>query len=401
MFGSNNFPYCLSGSRVYTMAGFKGIVVLVVVASLAGASPVRDDDELKAVVVLFRHGDRTPLSSWPNDEYFENATLFPEGNGQLINLGKERHFELGQWFRERYDGFLPKKYHYSKIYVQSTDVDRTLQSAASNLAGLFPPEEEQVWNKNLLWQPVPIHTIPESNDAILATTVPCDKHSSLRKELINSEEFQKLNDKLAPLFQNISELTGYSNVDITTFAELHSTIYIYREFNLTLKDWTDTYWEQISRMAALDFQLDTYTQDLARLKVGPFFDFLINHLKSLKTGALVPQRHIRGPKYQHLELKAAGNQPFLMLSAHDSTVSDRLNAMGVYDDAAPEFAATLIWELKNGSNGSYVNMYFKNSTHFSKLTLPGCTFDCGFDDYVKLLEPISVSLSQWTKECKN
>ncbi|XP_066251829.1 prostatic acid phosphatase-like isoform X2 [Euwallacea similis] len=383
------------------MGSFMDVLILVVVAGLAWASPVRDDDELKAVVVLFRHGDRTPLSSWPNDEYFGNETLFPEGTGQLINSGKERHYELGQWFRERYDGFLPKKYHHDYIYVQSTDVDRTLQSAASNLAGLFPPEDEQVWNRNLLWQPVPIHTVPQSNDAVLATSVPCDKHSSLRNELMNSEEFQKINEELAPLFKNISELAGYSTVDITTFAEIHSTIAIYREFNLTLEDWTDTYWEQIFRVAALDFQLDTYTQDLARLKVGPFFDFLISHLKSLKSGALVPQRHIRGPKYQHIKLEDAGAEKFLMLSAHDSTVSDRLNAMGVYDNAAPEFASTLIWELKNGSNGTYVNMYFKNSTQFIELTLPGCTFDCGFDDYVKLLEPITVSLSQWAEECKN
>lgn len=67
-------------------------------------------------------------------------------------MGKQRHYKLGQWFRERYDGFLPSKYNYHDIYVRSTDVDRTLMSAASNLAGLYPPEGDQVWNENILWQ---------------------------------------------------------------------------------------------------------------------------------------------------------------------------------------------------------------------------------------------------------
>ena len=53
----------------------------------------------------------------------------------IISQGKERHFELGQFFRQRYSGFLPEQYNVDDIYVRSTDVDRTLMSAESNLAG--------------------------------------------------------------------------------------------------------------------------------------------------------------------------------------------------------------------------------------------------------------------------
>lgn len=284
------------------------------------------------------------------------------------------------------------------------------------MAGLYPPIEDQIWNENLLWQvsgifssfpssyivpfqPVSIHTIPESNDAILATTVPCAKHSQLISELENSEELQQLRAELSEFFSTIAELAGYSSVEIGTFAELHSSIVIYRGFNWSLPEWTDTYFEEITRLAALDFQLYTYTAELARLKVGPFFDYLISHLKSVTTNELLAAKNIRGPRYQTTALQSAAAEKFLMLSAHDSTVADRLNAMGLYNDAAPEFSSTVIWEVREGESGHYVNLYFKNSTHFEELILPGCSFNCAFDDFVTILEPITVPLSTWTEEC--
>lgn len=75
--------------------------------------------------------------------------------------GKERHFKLGQLNRERYADFLSDSYDPDEVYVRSTDVDRTLMSAESHLAGLYPPTNSQIWNPDLNWQPIPIHTIPK------------------------------------------------------------------------------------------------------------------------------------------------------------------------------------------------------------------------------------------------
>ena len=55
---------------------------------------------------------------------------------------------------------------FSQIHVQSTDYDRTLMSAYCNLAGLYPPSGQQVWNRNITWQPIPVHTVPKDMDDV-------------------------------------------------------------------------------------------------------------------------------------------------------------------------------------------------------------------------------------------
>ena len=39
-------------------------------------------------------------------------------------------------------------------------------SAEANLAGLYPPEGVQVFNPNISWQPIPVHTVPDSAERV-------------------------------------------------------------------------------------------------------------------------------------------------------------------------------------------------------------------------------------------
>lgn len=50
-------------------------------------------------------------------------------------------------------------------------------SAETNLAGLYPPVGEQVWNADLDWQPIPVHTTPNEKDYRLALSlIGCDRY---------------------------------------------------------------------------------------------------------------------------------------------------------------------------------------------------------------------------------
>uniref|UniRef100_A0A3P9NM32 Lysosomal acid phosphatase n=1 Tax=Poecilia reticulata TaxID=8081 RepID=A0A3P9NM32_POERE len=118
---------------------------------------------------LFRHGDRSPVKAFPTDPHQESA--WPQGFGQLSQVGMRQQYELGQYLRTRYKDFLNESYIRHEILVRSTDVDRTLMSAEANLAGLYPPKGQQIFQPSLKWQPIPVHTVSfmESKEHTLIT----------------------------------------------------------------------------------------------------------------------------------------------------------------------------------------------------------------------------------------
>lgn len=77
-----------------------------------------------------------------------------------------QQFQQGMFLRDRYHEFLEEPFSTESVHVQSTDVDRTIMSAQLTLAGLFPPQGSQIWNRELDWQPVPVHQQPLNQDSV-------------------------------------------------------------------------------------------------------------------------------------------------------------------------------------------------------------------------------------------
>ncbi|KAJ6641619.1 Testicular acid phosphatase like, partial [Pseudolycoriella hygida] len=113
-----------------------------------------DGDRLIFAHVIFRHGERNINKSFPKDPY-KNESFWPGGFGALTNAGKKEVYELGKYLRRRYANLIGQHYSSDEFYIQSTDYDRTLMSAQVLAAGIFPPTGEQIWNENLIWQPIP------------------------------------------------------------------------------------------------------------------------------------------------------------------------------------------------------------------------------------------------------
>jgi hypothetical protein len=82
-----------------------------------------------------RHGARA--SALPD---YEGAFEVPVG--MLTAQGMRQRYLLGKYNREKYIekyNFLNPDYLSTQMYVESTDVFRTIQSTYDELLGLFPP----------------------------------------------------------------------------------------------------------------------------------------------------------------------------------------------------------------------------------------------------------------------
>ena len=164
------------------------------------------------VHLVWRHGDRTPISPYPNDPYKDYQ--WPGGLGQLTKRGMRRHLELGRWLRQRYTDWLSPTYDRAEVVIRSTDVDRTLMSALSNLAGLFPPQGDQVWDEELPWQPIPVHTVPQDEDYLLSSHAHCPRFEELQKDIESGEWMRDIYTSNRDLFEYVSLNAGENITNI-------------------------------------------------------------------------------------------------------------------------------------------------------------------------------------------
>lgn len=146
-------------------------------------------------------------------------------------------YHLGQYFRRRYHKILGNKYSANKVYVQSTDTDRTLMSAQCTLAGMFTPTGNEIWNSQLTtWQPVPVHTIPHEKDYILSGGKSCPKYDELLKIFMDtSKDVQRILTESADLFKYWSYMCGkiietiadvQNLYDVLTIEKHHRKVYV-------------------------------------------------------------------------------------------------------------------------------------------------------------------------------
>ncbi|CAN2389695.1 Belongs to the histidine acid phosphatase family [Pristimantis euphronides] len=345
------------------------------------------EKKLKLVVVVFRHGDRSPIRTYPKDKYQENS--WPDGFGQLTELGMKQHYELGAYLKKRYSGFLNESYSRSEVYVRSTDVDRTLMSAQANLAGLYPPVGRQIWNKSIAWRPIPIHTVPISQDKLLKMPLKnCPRYEDLLTETFQSEEFLSLIGPYKDFLNSLQSYTGYPPEKweegfswwTTRDALLCETIH-----NYTLPKW------------ATKDVMDKLSQ-IGDIGMSSLYGVYEQHEKSKLQGGVLVSSILN-----NLTLAAAnqyGYKKLIMYSAHDTTVAALQMALNVSNGRVPPYAACHIFELyRTGDREYMIEMYYRNDSSVRPhlLTLPGCNSSCPLAKFKELTSPIIVE--NWEKEC--
>lgn len=306
-----------------------------------------DTSTLRLVHTIFRHGQRTPADTYPNDPY-EKFDFAPVGWGQLTLAGKRDQYEQGRWLRRRYGRFLGDEFHPDVAEVLSTDVDRTKMSAMLAMAGLWPPAPEQRWHPTLDWQPVPIRSQPLDQDDLLLVRVPCARYDELRDEVMQSPRVRALLQEHGKLLDWLSEQTGMKIADPDDVQSLYSTLKAEDGYNLTLPEWTrGVYPEALEHLTAISFEINAMTREMQRIKGGPLLKRVLEHSAARAAGSLRPER-----------------RRMFVYAGHDSTVSNFLISLGAWDTQIPGYGVLVLVELhEDPASSEYgIKLFLRNST---------------------------------------
>ncbi|BES92137.1 acid phosphatase [Nesidiocoris tenuis] len=260
-------------------------------------------------------------------------------------------------------------------------------SAEAHLAGMFPITEEQKWG-GIDWQPIPIHTVPEQLDKVLAVKHPCKKYHYEKEKLKQSAVYKDLMKKLQPLGEYVSKYTGEPFTSLRIFEYLYSILLVEKMNNLTLPEWTESVFpDQLKVLAGYSLAVPTWTPEMKRLRGGPLVKEILENMKKKIAGTLEPP-----------------TRNISIYSAHESTVSAFLNTIDAFDFLPPPFASMVLVELrKTAQNDHVVMVLYKNSTDPTIdpyiLTVPGCSAACPLNDFEALLKPIIPV--DWDLECQH
>ena len=328
------------------------------------------EDTLFFTLTHFRHGARAPI--FPSESESDDYGMKWTNPGELTLGGHRMHYLLGVYNRKRYiPKLLPEKFNPHDIYIISSNYNRTVQSALSQLQGLYPKD---ISNKlNDIQKKYSIPELSKSNidamqpeidglgDAALPdyiNLIPVHIYSDLEmryrlfdnpKCKAKAKELMKPNDKNEVIVNRINKF----NQEWKPYFEKFFTGDKAKEYDYeTLEVLADLFITDISEgFEFTEFKNKTNLTDtdgkLIKLDMSPLFRELIEYIKrrinreaDIQEGKKIDYRDYSVPK-------------FVMVSGHDSMISVMLLFLGLMDGDrqkfwhVPVYAANIAFEVYN------------------------------------------------------
>lgn len=269
------------------------------------------------------------------------------------------------------------------MLVHSSAAERCLMSAAAMLAGLMPPLEVR-HQLPLAWQPVPITSVPRTDDALLAQKRPCPRYDAALLRLWSNDTTDELRDLQAanqPLFAYLTKHSGVNVTHIRHVETLYNTLGVQQANGLQLPAWTESVFPDRMRPLA-ERTLRTYTElpYMRRMRGGALLTVWLDAMLAKRARRLQPDRAV------------------FVYAAHDVTIINMSVALGVLERTAvwPDYAAALVLELHHSvlyQDDMEVQLvyYLNGEDKLPKaVQMPGCAEPCSLTQFARWLEPVLV-----------
>lgn len=319
--------------------------------------------EIKSVIIVARNGERSPT----NDAYFvgeePDDELHQIGQDQLTNVGKERMYLLGKYFRLKYYNLLLNG-NPRKVQVRSADYDRCLESAQALLAGLNPPKENWIWssatNNDWLvnWQPKAIHSEDPREDDLLSSTSTCLKFEQTKPRWKNSTKYQQLINEFRHDMQTLRQNTGLEfEDDLEMLINIEDSLKTRQAFDSSdIPTWyTKTFASRLSHIADVAVGSRFSEPEAQRLYAGRLLNEIVENInnrikldrislamENLEGGK--QQDQLQGVKLARSNPKAGVEPNMFIYMTDKSHLSALMNSFQVYS-SQPQFGSTLLIEL--------------------------------------------------------
>nr|CAX73009.1 acid phosphatase, prostate [Schistosoma japonicum] len=315
-------------------------------------------DNLLMVFILCRHGDRSPVHTFPTDPY---RKLWKMGYGQLTAYGAEQHHELGRLIRKRYSGFIPEVYHKDEVLFRSSGTERTLMSANNFIRGFYDLEIKGANNFP------PVFSRQTQEDHLLKMSSKCPKFKKIFHHVMNSSMVSQKAKALRNFFVLLEHMTGYTFPKDKSSPDnfypawcICDPITIWVDHSLpSLPHWiTSDVYKQCADILDYKHYIRFSEPRLTRLRGGP----LAAHMLDLfREGINNEVKNIGHDKRSSQQL----HRRFVAYFAHDSTLAAIMSHLEIYNGRKPPLASCLVVELHRSlpsSNDHRLLFYYLNET---------------------------------------
>ncbi|XP_037048455.1 lysosomal acid phosphatase-like [Bradysia coprophila] len=261
-------------------------------------------------------------------------------------------------------------------------------SAQANLAGLYPPTGRLIWNEDLNWQPIPIHSVPENIDYLIGGSIPpCVAYENALNEYARSTEMLEFYGSVQPFYEYVSEHAGTIVNDPTALLLLRDSWFCQSIHNLTLPEWTKPLFPNNPEFddAAMKFYaMSAATKYLSKFRTG----FLLKDILDRFT--------------RKAEKTLSPDAKMWMYSTHDSVLFSFLSSLDISDGNFVPYAAAIILELRIYHNHYYVQIFYKNSSTETPMPIriPRCGNICPLSKMYDIYDDI-LPKNDFKTECQN